>query len=382
MRRFISRSIIEYARDLTTSLPVTQFGGKFALRSSVPSSRYVFQMDTDSAKMSVISSTPYRHLFLSYSGIFPSILLEEEDVTMTQDSEMVYSATHSELVASETPLGVDISKLSHGTDLEEFMLESTEFREVPVSILSVEYMSALMSARALHDWEGYLWVNTCGTRIWYRGIGVETFWTDCDDTSPYVPVPVPAIYFTVILDGEKSASRQGLEYCCSGDILTFRNMVSYGKSFVWKNTDAVRIPDGKDFLRMEGAVLVSMFTVDTRTISDEDIPFSCRMVKLQSNGNTLMAHVFDNKGKRTCLSLHAPFAEGLNVPLRLMHSERFLDLIREKFRGTLSVYLTKQGGHMLVFETTVPLHGLFSLARPTTSETRPMMTRVYFEASE
>ena len=374
---YISRSVLEYSRDLANLFHVNQFEGTFQLYSREPS--YVVELDPNTSCARVVLPTALKGLKMVYRGVCPSIEVSYGQPVDLRRDKILFMATHSEISACETEFGVDVDSLTpveHSSVLD--LIDHADWSEVPVSHLAIEYLCSLMYKNTVFKREGWVSMNRTGVRVWHRGIGIETFWkgSECYE---YYKVPVPALYYDIAVEGGKSASRLGVTVSFSEDCILLGNTVPYGRNLLWSGSP--KKDDDSIFAILRQRWSLGMCTVHSSSaqISDDMIS-KCREVAVYTSGKGMDVDVIMSNGCKATARCDAEFANLVlgSRPMKVMNGEILVTMIKSGFDGTISLYQTDTFGHTLVFETDKELGGLFNLARPLNTDGRRVTTRVYF----
>ena len=139
---YISRSVLEYARDLANLFHVNQFEGSFQLYSKKPS--YVVELDPNTSCARVVLPTALKGLQMVYQGVYPSLEVSSGQTSDISRDKIMVMATHSEISACETEFGVSVDSLTpveHNDVLD--LIDRADWSEVPVSYLAIEYLCSL-----------------------------------------------------------------------------------------------------------------------------------------------------------------------------------------------------------------------------------------------
>ena len=374
---YISRSVLEYARDLANLFHVNQFEGTFQFYSKEPS--YVVELDPNTSCARVVLPTAIKGLKMVYRGVCPSLEVSYgQPVDLSRD-RILFMGTHSEISACETEFGVDVDSLTpveHSAVLD--LIDCADWSEVPVSHLAIEYLCSLMYKNTVSKGEGWVSMNRTGVRVWHRGIGIETFWkgSECHE---YYKVPVPALYYDIAVEGGKSASRLGVTIAFSEDCTLLGNTVPYGRNILWSGSP--KKDEDSVFAILSQRWSRGMCTVHSSSAKISDNMISkCREVTVSTSGKGMDVTVIMNNGNKATTRCDAEFATSVlcSNPMKVLNGDILLMMIKECFDGTISLYQTNTFGHTLVFETDKELGGLFNLARPLNADGRRVTTRVYF----
>ncbi len=374
---YISRSVLEYARDLANLFHVNQFEGSFQLYSKEPS--YVVELDPDTSCARVVLPTALKGLQMVYQGVYPSLEVSSGQTSDISRDKIMVMATHSEISACETEFGVSVDSLTpveHSDVLD--LIDHADWSEVPVSYLAIEYLCSLMYKNTVFKGEGWVSMNRTGVRVWHRGIGIETFWkgSGCYE---YYKVPLPALYYDIAVEGGKSASRLGVTIAFSEDCTLLGNTVPYGRNILWSGSP--KKDEDSVFAILSQRWSRGMCTVHSSSakISD-DMVSKCREVTVSTSGKGIDVTVLMSNGDKATAHCDAEFATSVlcSRPMKVLNGDILLMMIKECFDGTISLYQTDTFGHTLVFETDKELGGLFNLARPLNADGRRVTTRVYF----
>ena len=374
---YISRSVLEYARDLANLFHVNQFEGSFQLYSKEPS--YVVELDPDTSCARVVLPTDLRGLKMVYRGVYPSLEVSYGQPADPSLDRILFMATHSEISACETEFGVDVGSftpLEHSAVLD--LIDCADWSEVPVSYLAIEYLCSLMYKNTVSKGEGWVSMNRTGVRVWHRGIGIETFWTG-SKCYEYYKVPLPALYYDIAVEGGKSASRLGVTIAFSEDCTLLGNTVPYGRNILWSGSP--KKDEDSVFAILSQRWSRGMCTVHSSSAKISDNMISkCREVTVSTSGKGMDVTVIMNNGNKATTRCDAEFADSVlcSNPMKVLNGDILLMMIKECFDGTISLYQTDTFGHTLVFETDKELGGLFNLARPLNADGRRVTTRVYF----
>lgn len=377
MSVYISRSVLEYARDLANLFHVNQFEGSFQLYSKEPS--YVVELDPDTSCARVVLPTALKGLKMVYQGVYPSLEVSSGQTPDISRDKMMVMATHSEISSCETEFGVEVDSLTpveHNDVLD--LIDRADWSEVPVSYLAIEYLCSLMYKNTVFKEEGWISMNRSGVRVWHRGIGIETFWkgSECHE---YYKVPLPALYYDIAVEGGKSASRLGVTIDFSENCTLLGNTVPYGRNLLWSGSP--KTDDDSIFALLRQRWSRGMCTVHSSSaqISDDMIS-KCREVTVSTSGKGIDVTVSMINGSKSTAHCDAEFADSVlcSRPMKVLNGDILLMMLKGCFDGTVSLYQTDTFGHMLVFETDCELGGLFNLARPLNADGRRVTTRVYF----
>ena len=374
---YISRSVLEYARDLANLFHVNQFEGSFQLYSKEPS--YVVELDPDTSCARVVLPTALKGLKMVYQGVYPSLEVSYGQPADPSLDRILFMATHSEISACETEFGVDVGSftpLEHSAVLD--LIDCADWSEVPVSHLAIEYLCSLMYKNTVSKGEGWVSMNRTGVRVWHRGIGIETFWTG-SKCYEYYKVPLPALYYDIAVEGGKSASRLGVTIAFSEDCTLLGNTVPYGRNILWSGSP--KKDEDSVFAILSQRWSRGMCTVHSSSAKISDNMISkCREVTVSTSGKGMDVTVIMNNGNKATTRCDAEFADSVlcSNPMKVLNGDILLMMIKECFDGTISLYQTDTFGHTLVFETDKELGGLFNLARPLNADGRRVTTRVYF----
>ena len=374
---YISRSVLEYARDLVNLFHVNQFEGSFQLYSKEPS--YVVELDPDTSCARVVLPTALKGLKMVYQGVCPSLEVSSGQTSDISHDKIMVMSTHSEISACETEFGVDVDSLTpveHNDVLD--LIDRADWSEVPVSYLAIEYLCSLMYKNTVFKEEGWISMNRSGVRVWHRGIGIETFWTG-SECYEYYKVPLPALYYDIAVEGGKSASRLGVTVSFSENCTLLGNTVPYGRNLLWSGSP--KKDEDSVFALLSQRWSRGMCTVHSSSakISD-DMVSKCREVTVSTSGKGIDVTVLMSNGDKATAHCDAEFATSVlcSRPMKVMNGDILVMMLKEGFDGTVSLYQTDTCGHTLVFETNCELGGLFSLARPQNADGRRVTTRVYF----
>ena len=374
---YISRSVLEYARDLANLFHVNQFEGTFQIYSKEPS--YVVELDPNTFCARVVLPTDLRGLKMVYRGVYPSLEVSYGPPADPSLDRILFMATHSEISACETEFGVDVGSftpLEHSAVLD--LIDCADWSEVPVSHLAIEYLCSLMYKNTVSKGEGWVSMNRTGVRVWHRGIGIETFWTG-SKCYEYYKVPLPALYYDIAVEGGKSASRLGVTIAFSEDCTLLGNTVPYGRNILWSGSP--KKDEDSVFAILSQRWSRGMCTVHSSSAKISDNMISkCREVTVSTSGKGMDVTVIMNNGNKATTRCDAEFADSVlcSNPMKVLNGDILLMMIKECFDGTISLYQTDTFGHTLVFETDKELGGLFNLARPLNADGRRVTTRVYF----
>ena len=374
---YISRSVLEYARDLANLFHVNQFEGTFQIYSKEPS--YVVELDPNTFCARVVLPTDLRGLKMVYRGVYPSLEVSYGPPADLSLDRILFMATHSEISACETEFGVDVGSftpLEHSAVLD--LIDCADWSEVPVSHLAIEYLCSLMYKNTVSKGEGWVSMNRTGVRVWHRGIGIETFWTG-SKCYEYYKVPLPALYYDIAVEGGKSASRLGVTIAFSEDCTLLGNTVPYGRNILWSGSP--KKDEDSVFAILSQRWSRGMCTVHSSSAKISDNMISkCREVTVSTSGKGMDVTVIMNNGNKATTRCDAEFADSVlcSNPMKVLNGDILLMMIKECFDGTISLYQTDTFGHTLVFETDKELGGLFNLARPLNADGRRVTTRVYF----
>ena len=374
---YISRSVLEYARDLANLFHVNQFEGTFQIYSKEPS--YVVELDPNTFCARVVLPTDLRGLKMVYRGVYPSLEVSYGQPADPSLDRILFMATHSEISACETEFGVDVGSftpLEHSAVLD--LIDCADWSEVPVSHLAIEYLCSLMYKNTVSKGEGWVSMNRTGVRVWHRGIGIETFWTG-SKCYEYYKVPLQALYYDIAVEGGKSASRLGVTIAFSEDCTLLGNTVPYGRNILWSGSP--KKDEDSVFAILSQRWSRGMCTVHSSSAKISDNMLSkCREVTVSTSGKGMDVTVIMNNGNKATTRCDAEFADSVlcSNPMKVLNGDILLMMIKECFDGTISLYQTDTFGHTLVFETDKELGGLFNLARPLNADGRRVTTRVYF----
>lgn len=377
MSVYISRSVLEYARDLANLFHVNQFEGSFQLYSKEHS--YVVELDPNTSCARVVLPTALKGLQMVYRGVYPSLEISSgKPVDLCRDKILVM-ATHSEISSCENEFGVDVDSLppvEHSEVLD--LIDRASWSEVPVSHLAIEYLCSLMYKNTVSKGEGWVSMNRTGVRVWHRGIGLETFWTG-SECHEYYKVPLPALYYDIAVEGGKSSSRLGVTIAFSEDCILFGNTVPYGRNILWSGSPKKDEDSVFALLRQRWSRGMCTVHSSSAQISDDMIS-KCREVTVSTSGKGMDVTVIMNNGNKSIAHCDAEFADSVlcSRPMKVLNGDILLMMLKGSFDGTVSLYQTDTFGHMLVFETDCELGGLFNLARPLNADGRRVTTRVYF----
>ena len=377
MSVYISRSVLEYARDLANLFHVNQFEGTFQLYSKEPS--YVVELDPNSSCARVVLPTSLKGIQMVYRGVYPSLEISSGQPADLSLDKVLVMATHSEIYACETEFGVGVDSITHVEHSSVLdLIDHADWSEVPVSHLAIEYLCSLMYKNTVSKEEGWVSMNRTGVRVWHRGVGIETFWTG-SECHEYYKVPLPALYYDIAVEGGKSASRLGVTIAFSEDCILFGNTVPYGRNILWSGSPKKDEDSVFAILRQRWSRGMCTVHSSSAHISDDMIS-KCREVTVSTSGKGMDVTVIMNNGNKSTAHCDAEFADSVlcSRPMKVLNGDILLMMLKGSFDGTVSLYQTDTFGHMLVFETDCELGGLFNLARPLNADGRRVTTRVYF----
>ena len=377
MSVYISRSVLEYARDLANLFHVNQFEGTFQLYSKEPS--YVVELDPNSSCARVVLPTSLKGIQMVYRGVYPSLEISSGQPADLSLDKVLVMATHSEIYACETEFGVGVDSITHVEHSSVLdLIDHADWSEVSVSHLAIEYLCSLMYKNTVSKEEGWVSMNRTGVRVWHRGVGIETFWTG-SECHEYYKVPLPALYYDIAVEGGKSASRLGVTIAFSEDCILFGNTVPYGRNILWSGSPKKDEDSVFAILRQRWSRGMCTVHSSSAHISDDMIS-KCREVTVSTSGKGMDVTVIMNNGNKSTAHCDAEFADSVlcSRPMKVLNGDILLMMLKGSFDGTVSLYQTDTFGHMLVFETDCELGGLFNLARPLNADGRRVTTRVYF----
>ena len=374
---YISRSVLEYARDLANLFHVNQFEGSFQLYSKEPS--YVVELDPDTSSARVVLPTALKGLQMVYRGVYPSLEVSSGQPSDISSDKILVMATHSEISSCETEFGVAVDSLTpveHNAVLD--LIDRSDWSEVPVSCLAIEYLCSLMYKNTVFKGEGWVSMNRSGVRVWHRGIGIETFWTG-SECPEYYKIPLPALYYDIAVEGGKSASRLGVTVAFSENCTLLGNTVPYGRNLLWSGSPKKDEDSAFAFLSQRRSRGMCTVHSSSAQISD-DMVSKCREVTVSTSGQGIDVTVIMSNGYKATAHCDAEFATSVlcSRPMKVMNGDILVTMLKSGFDGTVSLYQTDTCGHTLVFETDYELGGLFNLARPRNADGRRVTTRVYF----
>ena len=302
---YISRSVLEYARDLSNLFHVNQFEGSFQLYSKEPS--YVVELDPNTSCARVVLPTALKGLQMVYQGVYPSLEVSSGQTSDISRDKIMVMATHSEISACETEFGVSVDSLTpveHNDVLD--LIDRADWSEVPVSYLAIEYLCSLMYKNTVFKEEGWISMNQSGVRVWHRGIGIETFWTG-SECYEYYKVPLPALYYDIAVEGGKSASRLGVTVSFSENCTLLGNTVPYGRNLLWSGSP--KKDEDSVFALLSQRWSRGMCTVHSSyaKISD-DMVSKCREVLVSTSGKGIDVTVLMSNGDKATAHCDAEFA--------------------------------------------------------------------------
>lgn len=421
---FISRSVMEYARDFANAVDAYRFGGAFMSPSiEYREATYYVECDASSCSETVVSNTSLRGVKAVYQGTYPSL-----DISVScHDSSSGSSACrvgvyvkHSDMCSSSDAFGwrVPVDASNDREDAVE-TLHRVRLNELPIN----KYMETLMLSRkdSSNPDEGFVWYNDHSVKVCSSLYGIALSWikTDRDNgnamsdvyrdaydqslcphisfedaDSVFRPVPFPCVFcvshkFGGLVVGEDDTHIvTGSAYANNPYLVYYKGASEHEPSPLLHTDDLV----GMCTLRMQkspgmrrsGDVTFSkeFYALYLLSPSHDGVKFTRKDRRLEEKPSRLakMRHFNASCAQSEIVSVdgateHAGWLPG---ELKLSADGALMQLLLSCERCTLYLYRTDvKGSYVVAVETTDKLGGLFEL----TGSDRPVKTTLYVHAT-